>query len=202
MPSTFIKLAGLISFLAIPGCREFYDEEFDDSNVAVSAEQNRTYKATLQSTDPNLSAISGDSEVIVRDGDVRVDVNLSGIPQNIIQIHYGFISSDCSILTFAIPNEPGLERNYNISENLSTSALDLDLQSSGASNASGDINLEGKSFVIKAFSNFSGLPNPTGTNSLVIACGRLDVSSEGEVIEAEPITNPNPVTTPASPPLP
>ncbi len=174
----FSKFIIFSCLLFMHSCREFYDEEFDENNISVSPAQNRTYQSTLGATDVALTSLTGTSTVVVDSGSVKVDAQISGIPQNIIQPHYGFINTDCSLLSLSIPNEAGASRSYNISETLSTESLALDLQSSGAASSLNDIDLQGKSLIIKAFSNFSGIPSPTGTNVVTIACGELTVITE------------------------
>lgn len=173
-----IRILSLACLLSLLGCREFYDQDFDVNNAVQDQIQDRGYVAVLNPTDPSSSSLAGDAQIEVKEGRVQVNVNLNGIPQNIIQLHYGFINSDCDLLNIIIPNSSETTRDFVISETFSTTALELDLQSSGAATSSRDINLEGKSLVVKAFSNFSGIPNPTGTNLLTIACGKLSVSDE------------------------
>lgn len=169
--------AWIFLLILFTGCREFYDEEFEDGQYQ-SARDNVTYTAELSSTDPGLPSLSGKSVVEVRNGNVTINLELSGVPENIIQIHYGYLSSGCSAFNLSIPIDSTSTRSFTVSETSTISALETDLSSSGASSFSGDTNLENKSFVVKAFSSFSGLPNATGTNSLIIACGNLQVTSQ------------------------
>ena len=157
----------------ITGCDEFYDEEFEDfQSESALTTQDITYTAELRSTDPALSEMIGNATVDVRDDSVSVDYRLDNIPENIIQIHYSYLATDCDNLSSTLLNDTGLSRDFNASETTTTEALARDLASSGAATSTGDINLTGKSFVVKSFSNFSGIPAP-GTNQLTIACGEL-----------------------------
>jgi hypothetical protein len=178
----------IIIFLST-SCREFYDEEFDEANASTSELLNRTYNAELVATDGSITQLAGQSEVVVKDGNVEVNLEVTGIPANILQVHYSFIASDCTALAVVIPNEVGETRSVNISENSSIDSLVFDLRSSGAIPSDGSVDLEGKSFVVKAFNNFSGLSNATGTNPLTIACGRLEVGPgvEATTPDEEPV---------------
>lgn len=174
------------------GCREFYDEEFLEDEASLQQARNNAYVATLTSTDPALTTLAGNGRVELKDDVVSVKVELEGIPQNIVQIHYSFISAGCDQLNISVPNQGGT-RSYSINESLSRDALAEDLRSSGAATSQGDINLVGKSLIVKAFPNFSGLPNPAGTNSVTIACGELTV---GEVTDTDSTETTDPAETP------
>lgn len=166
-----------IVFLLV-GCREFYDEEFEEFEATRTTQTaNVSYEAQLESTDPTLVGLQGDVSINVREENVEVRVDLNGLPQNIINPHYSFITADCSTQNFSIPNDLGTTRSFNFSENITTTALQSDLQATGA--GGGDINLEGKSIIIKAFSNLTNLPDTSGVNSIVIACGEIMVTDEG-----------------------
>jgi hypothetical protein len=175
--NVLLKLLFMSGILFVASCREFYDEEFEDDNVSQAQERDRAYSAILTSTDTSLLTLIGESTVDLHEGKVKVDVELGGIPQNIVQVHYSIITADCNALTISIPNEAGVTRNYVISEELSLEALQADLQSSGAATSEGDINLLGKSMIIKGISNFSGIPSPTGTNVINIACGPFVITT-------------------------
>lgn len=170
-------LLALFLFLIFQGCKEFYDEEFEEfeqSRINQSNQNaNNIYTANLIATDNSLINLSGDAKIIVRDGEVKIDVSLEEIPENVIQLHYSFVNSDCSGYSVSIPVQGLTTRSYNILETLSIDALEQDLKSSGASQSEGDVDLDGKSLVIKAFSNLPGIPTPNGTNQLTIACGEL-----------------------------
>lgn len=167
--------------LLASGCKEFYDEEFEEfQEVQDRTVQSTSYTASLDSTDVNVPGMEGTVSVDVRDDKVTVDLRVNGIPQDIIQVHYGYIAGSCPNLSVALPDDITTTRSYSVTEESSTDALAEDLRSSGASSGSGDINLEGKSFVVKAFQNFSGLPNPSGTNVLNIACGELEVTDDSD----------------------
>lgn len=173
-----IKYVGLLIVLSLMGCREFYDEEFEEFEATRTTQTaNVSYEAELESTDPTLVGLQGDVSINVREEDVEVRVDLNGLPQNIINPHYSFITADCSTQNFSIPNDLGTTRSFNFSENITTTALESDLRATGA--GGGDINLEGKSIIIKAFSNLTSLPDTSGVNSIVIACGEIMVTSDG-----------------------
>lgn len=174
----------LATLLLSSGCKEFYDEEFLEDQASLEESQSSNFEATLSSTDPNLTTLTGQGQVQIIEGEVVVNLNLQGIPQNITQVHYSVINSACNLLNISVPNEAGTTRSYTVSENLSTAAFQVDLQSSGAANSNGDLNLQGKSFIVKAIPNFSGLPNPAGTNAVTIACGEL-VAAEVDTTESD-----------------
>ena len=167
----------ILLIVLFSGCREFYDEEFDEANASTSELQDRTYTATLLATDPSITEFAGNSEVVVENGTVKVSMDVTGVPSNLLQLHFGYVASDCSALSFSIPNEIGTPRNFSLTEDSSVESLLFDLRSSGAIPSDGTIDLDGMSFVVKAFSNFSGLSSAAGTTSFTIACGRLEVSS-------------------------
>lgn len=161
--------SAIILFLILSSCKEFYDEEFLDGPIIVSSSRNVNYSANLQSTDVTLTNMNGEAKVQVDADDVKVSIELDGIPQNIIQLHYTYTESPCDTFNISLPSELGTTRTYTITENLSGAAFDLDVESSG----SGDNNLEGKSFVIRAFSNL--IDSTSTTTPFVIACGQLQV---------------------------
>jgi len=167
------------------GCREFYDEEFDEVNASTSELQDRTYTTDLVATDASITDLTGNAEVVVENGSVKVSLDVTGVPSNLLQLHFGYVAADCSALSFSIPNEVGTPRNFSLSEDSSVESLLFDLRSSGAIPSDGNIDLEGMSFVVKAFSNFSGLSSAAGTTSFTIACGRLDVSSTDNTFESD-----------------
>lgn len=173
-----IKYIGLLIVLSLIGCREFYDEEFEEFEATRTTQTaNVSYEAQLESTDPILVDLQGDVTINIREENVEVRIDLNGLPQNIINPHYSFITADCSTQNFSIPNDLGTTRSFNFSENITTTALQSDLRATGA--GGGDINLERKSIIIKAFSNLTNLPDTSGVNSIVIACGEIMVTSNG-----------------------
>lgn len=179
-------------FLLIPftlvSCREFYDEEFENKPLGVSEQEDRTYTTTIQSSDPNLSQLTGDARVDVDNGDVKINLSVSELPQNLNQIHYAYSASDCSSFSnTTVPVEVGSTRRYQINESLSTEALSADLKSSSA----GDINLENKSLVVKGYSN---LVEGANTPAFVIACGTLIV--DDSVPDETTTTDDTTTTTP------
>lgn len=174
-----IKNLTLLGLFILCGCREFYDEEYEEfeaSRPTQSEMNNVSYRSNLRSTDPNLVGLDGTAMIKVNEEDVDITIDVDGIPQNIINPHYTFISADCSTQNFTIPNDLGTTRSFNISERITTTALESDLRSSGA--YSGNINLEGKSIIVKAFSTLTNLPDTTATNSIVVACGEIEVDDQ------------------------
>lgn len=184
-----------VGMLFFVGCKEFYDAEFLEDAASLQQAQDTNYKATLVSTDPNLTTLSGEGQVDIKEGSVQVNLSLEGIPQNIAQVYYSIINSACNLLNIAVPNEAGITRSYTVTENLSTEALQVDLQSSGATNSEGDLNLQGKSFIVKAIPNFSGVPNPAGTNAVTIACGELVVAEADTTTDSDESTDTDGDTT-------
>lgn len=194
----------LLSILSLSSCKEFYDEEFEDfeesrgrTSGSGGRSENITYSVELNSTDANLPDLSGTARIEVRNDEVTVDLDVDGIPANIIQVHYGYIAAGCNQLSLSIPNNNTTTRSYTVSERASVDALADDLRSSGATTTDRDIFLAGKSFVVKAFSNFSGLPNPTGTNQITILCGVItEEDNEGSTVNDDIF---NPPTTDGTP---
>ena len=184
--TNLINLLIGLPLISLIGCREFYDDEFEE----FQAQQNRTtggsggsgedvsYTSTLTTIDPTLPDLNGTANVNVVGDEVEVSLSVNGIPLNINQIHYSFINADCSTQVTTIPVEPGETRSFTLSENLSTSALQLDLRSSGAS--TNDINLAGRSFIVRGFSNFTTVPNPSGISSIALLCGEVNVANNEE----------------------
>jgi hypothetical protein len=173
------KLILIMTILVASSCREFYDEEFleDEAAGVGSRSENVSYSATLNSTDPNLLDISGTAKVNIDNEVVNTSVTMSGLPQNIIQVHYAYIAANCQNLVVAIPTEIGTTRSYTLNETSSTTALSFDLRAQEAETAPGDTNLEGKSLVVRAFSTLGGLPTTDGTNVVTVACGELAIST-------------------------
>lgn len=173
----------LLGLILLGSCREFYDEEFEafeesrangtGGGTASGEGINISYSAELAPTDQNVTGLTGNARIDVQDDNVTVDLDIDGIPANIIQIHYSYLAADCSSLSISIPNNNTTTRSYTVNETTSLVALADDLRSAGAASSDGDTNLIGKSFVVKAFSNFSGLPNPSGTNQITILCGPI-----------------------------
>lgn len=163
-----LKLFFLLPFVALSGCKEFYDEEFlEEQNNNNTQNQNVTYTTTLTSTDAGLSSLTGTGQVDVQDDEVKVDLDLKEIPQNIVQVHYVYSTGACSSFTNSVPAELGSTRSLTISEELSSTALNFDV-SSGA----GDGNLEGKSLLVRGFSNLQN----GGATVINIACGELVIN--------------------------
>ena len=157
--------------MSVVSCREFYDEEFLEGGNESTVQDDVAYSATLQSSDPNLSQVSGDAKVDVTNGEVKTDIAVNNLPRNIIQVHYAYSASDCSAFNNAsIPVEVGDTRNVTLSESFTTEALTFDVRSSSA----GDINLENKSILIKGFSN---LVEGNTAPAFIIACGTLAIDN-------------------------
>jgi hypothetical protein len=166
----------ILGLLLFSGCKNFYDPA--DEDEASNSEQlvNVSYEATLSSTDTNVPGITGNASVDVQGESVSIKVNLDGVPVDVTQVHYGYIAADCSLITLAIPNDSTGTRTVNLDEQTTPVGLQNDLVSSGASRFNGDFSLQDKSFVVKGFSPFTTIPNTSGTNSITIACGPLNVS--------------------------
>lgn len=170
-----IKKPILLSFFLLIACDQMYDEEFEE----FEARRNQTvsgssFSAELQTTDDSIPGIEGDVSISIRENDVNLDLEVSGIPRNFTQIHYGFTNSDCLGIELELTSDLSETKNFNISENTSMDAIRDDLAGVGA-----DDNLEGKSFVVKAFpqSISSGSQEVLPVN---IACGVLELD-EGTI---------------------
>jgi hypothetical protein len=179
-------ILGLILF---SGCKNFYDSADDDEASNSQQLVNVSYVATLSSTDKIVPAIVGNASVDVQGDSVFVKVNLDGVPVNVTQIHYGYIAADCSLITLAIPDDSTDTRMVNLTEQTTPVGLQNDLVASGASRFNGDFSLEDKSFVVKGFSPFTTIPNTSGTNSITIACGPLNVSGSFTTTDDEATNN-------------
>lgn len=178
------------------GCREFYDEEFEEFEESRPRDENEnlTYNAELDSTDPNLTGLRGDVRISITGENVEVRIEIDGVPQNVTGAHYRFLNSDCSTQSFSIPHDATQStRTINISESITITALRSDLQLGGVSTDLRD--LDGRSIIVRAYANFSDIPNPQNTNSIVIVCGTLeeDVSNNQTrgIITTEGITGGN-----------
>lgn len=166
----------LILFLLVSGCREFYDEEFEEfernranqRNEDGTVAEDNSYRAELTTTDQNVPDLWGSVNIDVRNRDVTIDLDLEGVPENLIQLHYSYINTDCSALQVGIPNLSSGTRSFTLNETVSVDGLASDLRATGTAQSEGDINLAGKSFVVKAFANSS-----IETNQFIILCGRL-----------------------------
>jgi hypothetical protein len=172
----------LLILSSLIGCKEFYDEDyknFESSTDNVNNEdlRNTSYFAELKTVDFNVPNLSGTARITVKDEEVKVSLTASGIPANLIQLHYTYLNVSCRDLSFVLPNDNLITRTYQINETTSTDALENDLISSGASTGSGDINLLGKSLIVKAFTNFPDIPNTSGTNQLTILCGEIKLET-------------------------
>jgi hypothetical protein len=172
----FLLSLVMLSFLS--SCKEFYDEDYRNSdlrNESISNEDLRdtSYVVDLKTTDFNVPNLKGSARIVVQNDEVKVNLSVSGIPANLIQLHYTYLTVPCNALSFVLPSNSPTIRSYQINETTSIYALAEDLRSSGASSGADDINLLRKSLVVKAFSNFSGIPNSDGTNQLTILCGEI-----------------------------
>ncbi len=189
----YFKIFIMLSFIG--GCKEFYDEDyknFESTNDTISNEdqRNTSYYADLNTTDMNLSNLKGSARIIVQNDEVKMNLSMSGIPSNLIQLHYTYLNIPCGALSIAIPNDNGVTRSYQINETSSLIALENDLRSSGASSGENDINLLGKSVIVKAFANFAGIPNQNGTNQISILCGEIKLENapvSDEVFNETPV---------------
>lgn len=189
----YFKIFIMLSFIG--GCKEFYDEDyknFESTNDTISNEdpRNTSYYADLNTTDMNLSNLKGSARIIVQNDEVKMNLSMSGIPSNLIQLHYTYLNIPCGALSIAIPNDNGVTRSYQINETTSLIALENDLRSSGASSGENDINLLGKSVIVKAFANFAGIPNQNGTNQISILCGEIKLENaplSDEVFNETPV---------------
>ena len=160
-------------------CDEFYDEEFENDSTAISLQENVTFQMNLFPTDPSVTDLTGDATIEISGDVVNVTVNIQGIPQNISQIHYGFSSISCSELPVVLPVEVGVPRTYIINETLSRTALEFDVSSGGVEIT----NIEGESFIIKAFSNVTSSTVSTG-GIYTIACGEIRILNDINLEEA------------------
>lgn len=209
----------LLGLLLLGGCKEFYDEEFEafratqEINTGGSGGgdngNNVSYKVDLKKTDQNVPNLTGSAKIKVNGDKVSVQLEVDGIPANIIQIHYSYTTANCSAILVNIPNNNTTTRSYAITEETARKALSDDLLSSGAAIAQGDVNLNGKSMIVKAFSNFSGLPNSSGTNQITILCGLITIDNEapaedtgGETSQDGTTEAPSPSETPTPVPTP
>jgi hypothetical protein len=181
MKDNFVLVKKLMSVfflcLALSGCKEFYDEEFEEyeERGSQSVSDEAIFSADLLSTDSSLGGLSGFAQIELSGERASIEVNVKGIPGNIGQITYRLISAPCSSLSLSIPQSNFVERTFELREGLTRSALLEDLRSSGSPQE--DLSLRGKTFVIRGTPQFSGLPNEAGTNELAIACGELSDSS-------------------------
>jgi len=177
----FFKIFIMLSF--ITGCKEFYDEDyknFESTNDTISNEDLRdsSYYADLKTTDTSLLNLKGSAKIVVQNDEVKMNLTVVGIPSNLIQLHYTYLNIPCGALSIVIPNENVTTRSYQINETTSLIALENDLRSSGASSGENDINLLGKSVIVKAFANFSGITNVNGSNQITILCGEVKVENK------------------------
>jgi hypothetical protein len=178
----------ILIFFLLLGCKEFYDEEFEEfeERRSQTVTGSSRFIADLTSTDGALTSLSGDATIEVKDEAISVEVVLKGIPSNISKVTYGIISEPCSSLSLSIPNSNQGDRSVEIKEGLDRAAFLNDLQSSGT--VQNDLVLIGKSFIIRGTPQFSGLPNGAGTNELTLACGELNDASENRNESADVFT--------------
>ena len=182
-----LKTFLLFSFLLL-GCKEFYDEEFEEFEASrpQTVSEDSRFLAELTSTDGALTSLTGEATIEVNEEKTTVEVKLKGIPANISKVTYGIISAPCNALSLSIPNTDQEDRSLEITEGLTRTAFLEDLRSSGAVQV--DLVLNGKSFIIRGVPKFSGLPNSAGTNELTIACGEITDVSESRNDAADVFT--------------
>lgn len=173
----------LLTLFFLLGCKEFYDEEYEEdpnSSGTTSSQENANthYEATLAGTSTALTNLQGTGKVVVQGNDVTVNIQASGIPDNLLQIHYGYIAAACSTLNVAIPTSATGTKTFSLQETTTLSSLQQDLATSGASSAPGDQDLSTKSLVVKAFSSVATGNTGTAGLPLMIACGDLNVADD------------------------
>lgn len=176
----------LMGLLILTGCKGFYDEADDDGLTYILDGGEADYDSSLASTDPNVPSISGSAKVSVKQDSVTVSYNLSGVPQNLTSLSYGYIAADCSAINLALPGDVDGTRSVNFSEDTTLKALQNDLVSTGAASSINDINLANKSFIVKGVSVLSS--NLPGSNLITIACGPLNITSSDNLeVTDEPV---------------
>lgn len=179
MRSTGRLTLGFFILLSLSSCREFYDEEYEEFEATRPSQREGqfiSYRADLESTDPLLPELGGSASVKINDEDVDISIDIDGLPQNIINLHYSIIGADCSTQNFTIPNNLTSTRSARLTESITTRALEADLVATGT--VSSGIDLRGKSLIVKAFSNLVSLPDTSNVNSIVVACGLIEVEDD------------------------
>lgn len=158
------------------GCDQMYDEEFERAARvnSVSREERQSYRADLRSTDTTLPELLGEARIDISENEVFFELDLTGVPQNFSQVHYAYIDGDCRQIQRDFQTDLSSLRNMKISENLSTSALLNEVNSS-------ILDLSGKSLVVRAYPVFPTLPDPQGTEAFQIACGELSLDDAQRV---------------------
>ena len=163
-----------ISLATFTGCKEFYDDEFTEAAITQNNEdQDNRYEVDLVATDANFTDLTGKGTIDIKDGVVNVNIGLDEIPQNFTQIFYTYSSADCSSLQTTFTADTTSTRNYSNSETLTNDALSQELIASGASQGADDTDLANTSLLVRAAPIANGLPSPSGTNMITIACGSL-----------------------------
>ncbi|WPU63484.1 hypothetical protein [Peredibacter starrii] len=172
-PITFMAL----SLAAFSGCKEFYDSEFTEAALSQNNEDDdRFFEANLVATDANFPNLTGKGTFDFKDGVVNVNISLDDIPQNFTQVFYTYSSADCSSLQTTFAADTTSSRNFTHSETLTADALSQELIAAGASQGSDDADLANTSLLIRAAPIANGLPSPSGTNVITIACGTLTLT--------------------------
>ena len=168
-----------MSLATFTGCKEFYDDEFNEASITQNNEdQDNKYEVDLVATDVNFTDLTGKGTIDIKDGVVNVNISVDEIPQNFTQVFYTYSSADCSSLQTTFPANTTSTRNYSNAETLTDDALSQELIASGASQGSDDTDLANTSLLIRAAPIADGLPSPSGTNMITIACGALTLSED------------------------
>jgi hypothetical protein len=173
----FFMLNHVIGFLCLFfllfGCKEFYDEEFEDFEQRRREEvsDQEAFLADLVSTDSSLGSLSGTGLIEFSGESATIEVSLRGIPGNLNQMTYKIITAPCASLSLPIPQSNLEDRSFESTEGLTRSALLEDLRSTDTNQ--NELTLSGKSFIVRGTPQVSGPPNETGMNELTIACGEL-----------------------------
>lgn len=175
-------------FLTACGDNSPFDEDYweDPSSVrsrnSEETTNNQIYSATLTSlSSANLGDVSGTAQIEITETDVNSTLSLSDLPQPLMIGQRSISLSTCADIAtqFPPPLVVGSTTEFkSISEvdNSSREALIAELNQGNSQNGD-SVNLEGKSFVVKAFVQTQNTPGPVAGTLIPIACGTLIASS-------------------------
>lgn len=182
MKNRFLLLTVSLMLLSSCGDYEFWNDPRSQrpSNKETAAPEQEnskhTYIANLFTlSSANLGEIAGRATIDINDTEVTTGLNLGEVPQSLMIGQRSITHQTCSELSAAYPPPPVVTMNTEFK-----TVTDVDVSSREAlirelnqiDGQNGDaVDLEGKTYVVKAYVEDFNTPGPTAGELIPIACG-------------------------------
>lgn len=175
-------------FLSACGDNSPFDEDYWDDPSSIGSRNseettnNQNYTANLASlSSANLGDVTGTAQVEITETDVNSTITLADLPQTLMVGQRSISTRPCTEIAAQFPPPVVVGsttefKSINEVDNGSREALIAELNQDNPQNGD-SINLEGKSFVVKAFVQTINSPAPVTASLVPIACGTLVASS-------------------------